>query len=267
MQQAQKYYWIIIVAFSLGFFLKMQLVKQQDQVEVIPSFFQVPSYISLDTARMLSPYTQKGLRSFSPSFLGKYPFGDTLVWRKDPYDFYAEDYLEPYYYYDSTDHLATDGLQLMPRPDIQLEDPINKPEEGKAYFPVFVVNETEHSKVIHGKEGHTYAIQEARDSNGYWHPIEHQGIIGCGVGTWILQIHPNEYGVFLMPIYEGNYATELRVRFKNGVNIFVSKPYRGRISYEQFSIDKKSWYGKWYNENPYGFTLSKCYGAYPKPRS
>ncbi|NET32583.1 MAG: hypothetical protein F6K19_11310 [Cyanothece sp. SIO1E1] len=266
MQHAQKYYWIIIVAFSLGFYLKTHLAKQQPEIEVTPSTFQVPSYISLDTVRGLTPYVETGLRSFSPSFLGKHPFGDTLVWREARYSLYAEDYLEPYYYYDSTDHLATDGLQLIPRPDIQLEDPINKPEEGKAYFPVFVVNETSQSKVIHGKEGHTYAIQEARDSSGYWHPIEHQGIVGCGVGRWILQIHPNEYGAFLMPVYEGNYATELRVRFKNGQNTTVSKPYKGRISYEQFFIAKKSWYWEWYNENPIGFTLSRCYGSYLKRR-
>lgn len=258
MQQAQKYYWIIIVAFSLGFLLKTQLNKQQ--LKAAPEYFQVPSYISLDTNEEGKPHTQRELRDFRPSFLGKYSFGDSLAWSSNIDAEYENDYLYPYR--DSVDLIPADGLQLIPRPDIQFRDPYAK-KRDRNYFPVFIPNETENTKLLSGKGICVYAIMEAKDSSGSWRPIHYDSGNFCGMGKWELRIHPKEYGVMLLPSYKGNYATKLRVRMRNGENIIVSKPFDGTISYNQFYLPEKSRIKERALQNPTGFSFWQCFGSYP----
>ena len=260
MQQAQKYYWIIIVAFSLGFFLKMHLAKQQVDVEVSSNFFQVPSYISLDTARSLRPHKETAISPINPSFLGKYPFGDSLIWKVREEWAFDDDYL--YYERDTISKFLSAGLQLIPRPEIQIEDP-RIPSNNLAYFPVFLPNETSSPIALFGKDSHLYATLEARDSFGHWLPISYRSPDFCGWGRWTLKINPQEYGVMLMPVYKGNFSTQLRVRYINGENISVSTPFPASIAYEQFYFDKASSDKEWAAKDPAAFARSYCFGSYP----
>ena len=261
MQHAQYYYWVIIVAFSLGFFLKSRMANKASGYYQSMKPFTIPEIIRTDTFPKLSPKEVKYLRGYYPSFLGKFAFGDTLYnddrWREKS----ESDFM--YSKRDSLEHYASDGLQLIPRPDIQLPDLLYERNEADAFFPVFIPNETGETKLLFGKDNYVYGIQEARDSTGEWRPIEHRGSDWCGVGRWELKVHPKEYAVMLMPLYKGNYATELRIIFKNGENRIISKPYRGTISYEQFYFKSDSWMRKWFKQSPLRMTNAKCYGSYP----
>lgn len=263
MQKSQFYYWIIIVAFSFGFYAKSRIPAQADVGEQSLKVFQVPEVFRTDTISTLLPQKSKYLQSYSPSFLGKFAFGDILLldnhWPEDP----ENDFL--YFMRDSLDYFASDGLQLIPRPDIQLPDLNNKNNRTAAYFPVFIPNETRETKLLFGKNFHLHALHEARDSSGNWRPIEYRGFDWCGTGSWSweLRLHPQEYAAMLMPLYRGNYATELRVIFKNGENKIISKPYAGTISYEQFYFEPDSYIKKWFEDSPLSVTVGKFYGSYP----
>ena len=261
MQQVHKYYWIIIVAFIFGFHTKGRIFNQAPTSAQDLEAFKVPNIYRTDTLSKLMPRKVKYLQSYYPRFLGKYAFGDTLFTDERWYENAEQDFL--YFMRDSLDYLASDGFQLIPRPDIELPNSDYKGNEPAAFFPVFIPNETADTKLLFGKESHVYAIQEARDSFGDWRPIEHRGFDWCGVGSWELKVHPQEYVAMLMPLYKGNYATELRIIFKNGENRIISKPYRGSISYEQFYFEPGSEIKKWFKRNPLAMTLGKCYGSYP----
>lgn len=263
MKKSQFYYWIIIVAFSFGFYAKSRIPTQADVGEQSLKIFQVPEVFRTDTISKLHPQKSKYLQSYYPSFLGKFSFGDTLFtddrWREDA----DQDYL--YFMRDSIDYFASDGFQLIPRPDIKLPDFNNMRDKTAAYFPVFLPNETSETKLLFGKSSYVYAIQEARDSSGDWRPIEHRGFDWCGMGRWELKVHPQEYAAMLMPLYQGNYATELRIIFKNGENKIISKPYTGTISYEQFYFKPDSYMKKWFEDSPLSVTFGEFYGSYPLP--
>ena len=261
MQKSQFYYWIIIVAFSFGFYAKSRIPAQADVGEQSLKVFQVPEVFRTDTLSTLLPQKSKYLQSYYPSFLGKFAFGDTLFTDDRWLDDAEPDFL--YFMRDSLDYFASDGFQLVPRPDIQLPGLNNESDKTAAYFPVFLPNETRETKLLFGKDDYLYAIQEARDSSGDWRPIEHRGFDWCGMGSWELKVHPQEYAAMLMPLYRGNYATELRVIFKNGENKIISKPYPGTISYEQFYFEPDSEIKKWFEDNPLAITFGKFYGSFP----
>ncbi len=260
MKKSQFYYWIIIVAFSFGFYAKSRIPVQNELGEENLKIFQVPEVSQTDTIRKLVPQKTRYLQSCYPYFIGKFAFGDTLFTDDRWIENTEQDFL--FEMRDSLDYFASDGFQLIPRPDIHLPDPENK-DKIAAYFPVFLPNETQETKLLYGKDSHLYAIQEARDSSGDWRPIEHRGFDWCGVGSWELKVHPQEYAAMLMPLYRGNYATELRVIFKNGENKIISKPYPGTISYEQFYFEPDSPIKEWFEQNPLAITFGKFYGSFP----
>ncbi len=71
---------------------------------------------------------------------------------------------------------------------------------------------------------------------------------------------PKEFVTVLIPKYEGNYKTKLRLRFSNGENLYISEPFEG-------VIDKKQFLG-WKNYRNYKYDASydfdyAFYGARP----
>jgi hypothetical protein len=112
-----------------------------------------------------------------------------------------------------------------------------------SYFPVYFVNSTQTEKIFLGKDSYVYGIQEAVEKEAYdWYkPIESAGFDFCGNGCWGMIVRPGEFVVVLMRKYMGSYETEMRVRFSVGENIYVSKPFLGNISRNQFLISDSSY--------------------------
>lgn len=264
MKKAQLYYWIIILAFGFGFFVKSAFYSpfyenEREDKAIAP--FEIPKVFQPNAPLHLKPQKRKYINPYFPTFLGKFPFSTNLAIDNQQHFIADEDYL--FYSGDSIETYGGDGLQLIPAPQIKLAELPYYRLDDSAHFPVFIVNETPLTKTIEGKDGHLFAIQEAKDSNGMWRPIEQRGFDFCGNGRWGLKIYPQEYGVFLMPLYEGSYFTELRVRFRNGDNIIISKSYKGMINYDQFYFEPDSEMKKHITHSPLAIVNVTFYGSYP----
>jgi len=232
MKKSQFYYWIIIVAFSFGFYAK----SYSNKVCYTSEAFEIT--LRKKSTRRLFPQSTKSFQFLYPTFLGKMKFNEELAIQSDWYSIISTGFESASM--DSIDHHDMGGIQLFAAPDTQMADPILGQENKSAFFPMFVINETSKPKVIVREKSHIEIIHEARDSNDIWRSIGKTHLGATRRKVWRLNLHPQEYGVFLMPLYQGNYATELRVILKNGDHLLISKPYDGNINYEQFSF-RKDW--------------------------
>lgn len=134
------------------------------------------------------------------------------------------------------------------------------------HYPVYFVNSTNTDKVFFGKDSYAFGIQEAIAKEKYiiWRPIEGRGYDFCGNGHWGLIVHPREFVLVLMRKYEGDYETELRVRFKVDENIVISRPFKGRINVSQFSVRDGSYIEKELQETDGKAATWLFYGSHPK---
>ncbi|WP_196888508.1 hypothetical protein [Aureivirga sp. CE67] len=83
-------------------------------------------------------------------------------------------------------------------------------------------------------------IQEAKDENGKWKPIEYSI---QKIGTIVYMTHDipsNSEIEFAMPRYKGEFETELRINvILGGYGILTSKPYKGSINLSQFEVSEE----------------------------
>ena len=81
-------------------------------------------------------------------------------------------------------------------------------------------------------------IQEAKDANGNWKPIEYITLNGSILYQRIDL--PANYGIEIAaPRYSGEYETDLRLKVAiMGYGILTSESYKGKINYSQFKIPK-----------------------------
>jgi hypothetical protein len=106
-------------------------------------------------------------------------------------------------------------------------------------YPVFLVNKTKKNLYLTLEDGDVMMIQEAKDENGNWRPIEEWWYSDCGSSiNTPLTFRPGKLGMTRIRKYDGGYETELRVRVATGEGAFIySHTFRGRISKEQLAND------------------------------
>lgn len=201
-----------------------------------------------------------------PRFVGQYNFADTIVfngerqvrdgvseqqfrWERSPFDF---------------DTLSSDGLEIIA--DYPTSIKAKETPNGEAvnvYYPVYIVNNTNDPKVFVAKDNYVFGIQEALDTASFksFHAIEGMGFDFCGYGYFRRKILPRQFILVLFPKYEGTYETYLRTRLRIGDNVFVSKPFIGRIDEKQFNLTKEAWFYNDIKKMSYGTYKWMFYGA------
>lgn len=189
------------------------------------------------------PLRQDSIGGVFAQLVGRFALAESLPLHQLPLPGDSADWLREFAAMqtvrDSTT-LSTDGLELL----VDYHQPVAyqravSPEERAHYpaqrvLPVYVVNTTVQTKLLAGKDHHLFAIQEAQDRQGQWRPIESRGFDFCGNGRWLVKLHPQQCALFLVQQYQGSFATRLRVRLQNGESRYVSAPYPGQISEQQF---------------------------------
>lgn len=212
-------------------------------------------------------YKANAVSSIYPTFAGKYSFAKSIdINREKRYTQTSNrDFIRGKYKIGLGDSIDVNGFEIIVDYEQTVKhNPFYKHDSTLyAYYPVFFVNSTKTDKIFLGKDGYAFGIQEALD-NYKWKPIEGRGVIYCGNGHFGLLVHPQEFVVILMRKYKGDFETRIRVRFKVGESIYVSKPFKGTINYNQFSIPDSSYFGQRLKETNSNAATWLFYGAEPK---
>lgn len=109
--------------------------------------------------------------------------------------------------------------------------------QGRA---VYVYNTSADTLNIDTQDNQLYLTAQALNPKGEWQDIEYSPSSWCGNSYYSVRLNPNEYWQFEMPIYDGDYATTLRLAFswekkcsENPKTIY-SNTFSGKINPGQF---------------------------------
>jgi hypothetical protein len=106
-----------------------------------------------------------------------------------------------------------------------------------ALFPIYLINGSVQPREVGAEEGSIILIQEAKNDNGDWVPVEFWHVKDPYINMrYQKTIQPRSFLEIGVPRYQGEYSTTLRVRVlytKNGRCIY-SNQYKGSIRKEQF---------------------------------
>lgn len=135
-------------------------------------------------------------------------------------------------------------------PGPQISEWIDKNRKMVNAYPVYIWNPTDKTTSIPVEGVTTEMIQEAKDENGNWRPIEFRVSGFCGNGKWNYILKPNYYVVTSVYKYSGEFQTDLRIKFRRGTHVYYSDSFRGAINMKQFQTRE-------YFNSPYNFLDSK----------
>ena len=113
---------------------------------------------------------------------------------------------------------------------------IEKTKENQ--FSIYILNNTTDSISISKQDWSLYLIQEAKDKNGEWKPIEYWQYASCGNSYLTNKLEPNGILKTESVAYNGNLETEVRFKFLNEKNIYYSNSVIGKINESQFNLPK-----------------------------
>lgn len=105
----------------------------------------------------------------------------------------------------------------------------------KKAYPVFIINETNSKQLLELEDGQVMMIQEAKNENGDWLPIEAWMYSDCGNSYYSLLLEPRQYGFTRIKQYDGDFETELRLKMQNGDSFIYSNTFKGRIHKSQLA--------------------------------
>lgn len=212
---------------------------EQRKPAVPITIFHNPVVLQTSTIDTVEFVKAEHLTDAYPRFIGKSKFCDTL---EIPFQGKLDDMPDEDFVDDGAvwrvDSFTSDGFELFTDYQSTVAYTRHFQDNGQYYYPIYVVNNTPRTKYFIGKDSYVFAIQEAVDTNGYWHPIEGRGLDFCGNGYWGLKIHPKEFLIFMMPKYEGDFQTKIRVRIKIGDMVYISESFQGTINEKQFYFNK-----------------------------
>lgn len=192
--------------------------------------FRIPKITTLPHPDSLHLFEAKSI-SITYAFIhGMYSFIDTINFseRQKNSLFHPFENREKFI---SLDTFSNDGLELYPDYNTAVYLPSRG---GTHYYPVYLVNHTRKIKTLEGHDAQVHAIQEALDSNQRWHPIEAQAFWACSY--WKTTFPPQSFSLLVFPKYKGDFKTKLRVRVRNGDQVFISQAFDGWIDYGQFNM-------------------------------
>ncbi len=103
-------------------------------------------------------------------------------------------------------------------------------------YSIYVVNKTSDSISISNQDWSLFLIQEAKNKNGEWKPVEYWQYSTCGNSYLSENIEPNGILKTESTAYFGNFNTEVRFKLLNNDRIYYSNPINGFVNLSQFTI-------------------------------
>lgn len=100
-------------------------------------------------------------------------------------------------------------------------------------YPVYIVNLTNKTIRVEEQDGRLMIIQEAKDKNGNWRPIEFWQYSSCGNSYGGVALKPNSYIFTKIVVFRGEFETTLRLKMLNDTIVYYSEPFKGSINLTQ----------------------------------
>lgn len=251
MKNAQYYYWAIVLAFGFGLYTYKYHLHSPPSVKVVNDYFKVPKIGQNLLRQPLKLYEKDHLWATSTHLMGKFQFSDSIYIDEQPMVFTEKDYYFPPWdsENDEEEVYPLDGLQLKVDHTTYIKGWYNS--DDKAHIPVFIINETGSTKYLFGSNERVASMIEAKDRTGVWRPIEYVfGPTSCTYKMGFIKIHPKEFCVLALPLFRGDFKTQIRIKLKNQHSILISEAFPGYINEKQFKFKPDSWLKRALKENP-----------------
>ncbi len=137
-------------------------------------------------------------------------------------------------------------LNKIPKVDSNDEDSFIEVKENnpKIFFVSYLVNNSKKDVEIDLICGSLKIIQEAKNKDGEWLPVEEQMYSECGNCFYTLNLKDNYKLMIPIYKYKGDFETQFRLKLNiNNEQIIYSQIFMGSISYNRFSkIEARSKY-------------------------
>lgn len=186
----------------------------------------------------LKPFNTDSLRSqYSGFVIGKFGSNQKQVNLKD----YDPNERPKFYSQIDLDSISGDGLQLLIDTNQFIIDPWYYYSANKEFLfhPVILLNENKNSKKVTTITRRVLLSQEIYFNDNWWVAINDPEIFNmCGDGAGEILLNQHEYVLLNAPVYSGKDRVKMRVRIKNGDNIYVSQPFFSNINLSQIYMSK-----------------------------
>ena len=106
----------------------------------------------------------------------------------------------------------------------------------KSLYSIYIYNNTTDSLIIQRQDRSFYLIQEAKNKNGEWKPIEYWSYASCGNSYLTDKLEPKGIIETLSVDYDGDFATKIRFKLFNYDKVYYSNVLDGRINLMQFEF-------------------------------
>lgn len=104
---------------------------------------------------------------------------------------------------------------------------------------IYLKNNTKDSLDISKQDWHLFLIQEAKNKNGEWKPIEYWNYSWCGNSYLSENIESQKIIKTETKKYNGTFETDIRFKFLINSEVFYSNQLKCKIDITQFEIPKE----------------------------
>lgn len=111
-----------------------------------------------------------------------------------------------------------------------------RPRNNVQSIPVCIHNTSNENTYLELQDAQIIMIQEAKDENGDWKPIEFWQHSWCGNSYAFEKLLPNTIVIAKIFKYDGDFETDIRLKLKNGNHIIYSDSFKGKINKSQFDL-------------------------------
>ena len=109
-------------------------------------------------------------------------------------------------------------------------------KNNDSLYSVYVFNKTNNPIKISSRDWHLFLIQEAKNQNGDWKPIEYHKYSWCGNSYQSEKLEPNGILKTESKVYNGNFQTQIRFKLLNQNKVYYSNSIPGFVNLSQFAI-------------------------------
>ncbi|HET8809508.1 MAG TPA: hypothetical protein VFM65_04500 [Flavobacteriaceae bacterium] len=106
-------------------------------------------------------------------------------------------------------------------------------------FSIYLTNLASDSLKIIRYDSSIFTIQEAKNKEGKWKPIEYWPATGCGNSYVYYQIPPSSTLKTQSKVYQGDFKTNIRFKVNINDKVYYTNSLTGYINPNQFQIPEK----------------------------